>query len=192
MAYCLGDKMEGSVIVVQTNIDTSTILESLSKNKDDWNVTSKKDRVKITGLEDDFNFLPLINPKISKNERIFDVDRHVETELFNNYPEVKQFFKYYNIKKPARSAFYRLGLRKTIEIHRDRGKYFINKDRYYLSVKSTFHFYIGESIIKIDPGTFFWVDNTIPSGIVNIDRDECVFLKFDAYPNKNNPHHLIL
>lgn len=184
--------MENKVIVIDTEIDTKDIIESLIANRKDWDATSKLDRQRITGLNDDFSFIPLIKPKNSKNEFIQDVERQVETEFFKNYYSVKELWKKYNVKKPARTSFYKLAIKKYIDIHQDRGKYYFNKDSYYLTIQSNIHFYIGDTALRIQPGTFFWVGGGLPYGVMNIDRDESIFLKFDAYPNKNNPHHNIV
>ena len=74
-------------------------------------------------------------------------------------------------------------------MHIDEGTYYLNKDRYHLSLQSRYQYYVGDETMLVEPGTFFWFNNKIPHGAINVGDVDRISLVFDVPHNQSNPHH---
>jgi quercetin dioxygenase-like cupin family protein len=111
--------------------------------------------------------------------------------LFDHYPEVINFWKKNKIRSLGRAAFFKLEPGGIVERHIDEGEYYLTRDRYHLSLQSTYHYTVGDEEMIVEPGTFFWFHNKIPHGAKNIGNVDRISLVFDVPHHRKNPHHSV-
>jgi hypothetical protein len=180
-----------AVVVVKNNIEVNPFITKLYENWKDWNYMKDTDRIKYGSCLEQCKIIPLICVKESPSCKINDSDKQVNTNFLEKYNEVGDFFKEINIKRPSRSALLKFNNGAVIKNHLDTGNYYKTKDRYYLIIQSTFHILVGGVLLRLDPGVLYWINNKIPHGILNVGDQTGIILMFDAYQNKDNPHHFI-
>ena len=75
--------------------------------------------------------------------------------------------------------------------HIDEGTYYLDKDRYHLSITGQYQYFVGEESIVVDPGTLLWFNNKMPHGTVNTGDVTRIIFVFDVPHSPNNPQHSI-
>lgn len=181
--------MYKNIVIIKTGIDPEQYLKKVYNHYDDWDWVSSLNPKKIGGDKDPYGFLPLIWAKVKPGQNPKNVDEQLETPLFEHYPEVREFWKQYNIIRTGRAAFFRLKPGDSVGMHIDEGTYYLNKDRYHLSLQSRYQYYVGDETMVVEPGTFFWFNNKIHHGAINIGDVDRISLVFDVSHSKQNPHH---
>jgi len=177
--------MYKNIKIIKTGIDPKPFLDQISE--DDWNWVSRQKG--IAGDKNPYGFLPLVMAKASKGEDPHNVDRQVKTQMYEKYTLVRKFWKKWNIKETGRAAFFRLQPGCRVKTHIDRGSYYLDKDRYHLSLAGTYEYTVGDEVMIVEPGTFFWFHNKIPHGAVNISEVDRVSLVWDVPHSTKNPQH---
>ena len=180
-----------NIKIIKTGINPEPFLKRIYDHWDDWDWVSSLNPETIGGDKDPYGFLPLIWAKVAHGEDPKNTDSLEKTPLFSHYPEVIDFWKKNKIHNVARAAFFRLLPGGKVDRHIDDGAYYLTKDRYHLSLQSTYHYTVGDEEIIIEPGTFFWFHNKIHHGAENIGNVDRISLVFDVPHNKKNPQHKI-
>ena len=177
-----------NIIIIEENIDVKPFLEEM--DLDDWDWVSKQKGNNIGGNKNPYGFLPLVWAKVRKGEDPHDALGQGKTALYDKYKNVQKFWERHNITQTGRAAFFRLKPGNSVGTHIDRGLYYKEKDRYHLSLQGTYLYTVGNQQMYVAPGTFFWFNNKIPHGAINVGDVDRYTLVWDVPHNKNNPHHL--
>lgn len=178
-----------NIVIIKTGIDPKPILDQVYDNYDDWDWVSSLNPNRIGGDKDPYGFLPLVWAKVGRGDNPKNVDKQQETPLYSHYSEVRKFLVENNIHATGRAAFFRLKPGDSVGMHIDEGTYYLQKDRYHLSLQSRYQYYVGDETMVVEPGTFFWFNNKIKHGAINIGDVDRISLVFDVPHNINNPHH---
>jgi len=64
--------------------------------------------------------------------------------------------------------------------HIDEGTYYLDKDRYHLSIQGQYKYFVGDESVVVDPGTLLWFNNKIPHGTVNLGSETRITFVFDV------------
>ena len=178
-----------NIVIIKTGIDPKPFLDQVYANYDDWNWVSSLDPTCVGGEKNPYGFLPLVWAKVRRGENPKNAEKQQETPLYSHYGEVRKFLRENNINSTGRAAFFRLKPGDSVGMHIDEGTYYLTKDRYHLSLQSRYEYCVGEEIMIVEPGTFFWFNNKINHGAKNIGDVDRISLVFDVPHNKSNPHH---
>ena len=177
--------MYKNIKIIKTGIDTKPFLDQITE--EDWNWVARQKG--IAGDKNPYGFLPLVMAKAQKGEDPHNVDRQIKTQMYQKFSSVRKFWKKWNINETGRAAFFRLQPGNRVNTHIDRGSYYLDKDRYHLSLAGTYEYTVGDEVMIVKPGTFFWFHNKIPHGAVNIGEVDRVSLVWDVPHSIKNPHH---
>ena len=175
-----------NIIIIEENIDVKPFLDEM--DLDDWDWVSKQRGV--GGDKSPYGFLPLVWAKVEKGEDPHDAMGQRRTPLYDKYKNVHKFWERHNIKETGRAGFFRLKPGDKVLRHIDKGLYYQNKDRYHLSLQGVYLYQVGNQEFYVAPGTFFWFNNKIPHGAVNVSDVDRYTLVWDVPHSENNPHHL--
>lgn len=87
----------------------------------------------------------------------------------------------------GRCGFLNLCVNEEVLPHIDIGSYYLNKDRYHLSIQGRYKYTVDGEEVVIEPGTFFWFDNKKMHSSVNIGDENRITFVFDVTKSPNNP-----
>lgn len=189
--------MSSSIKVIETGIDISNVLIQLQKYSEDWGVQKKRkntiqldsEKYKVT-----VDVLQLILGGVStKDEYVGDTEICVKTEAYYKHTEILNLIgkRFKRIDKLRRCAFLGMPVGGEVGTHIDFGNYYLNKDRYHVSIQGKYCYTVGDSSIVVEPGTFFWFNNKLEHSSKNIGNDTRITFVFDMPHHKNNPQHKV-
>lgn len=183
-----------NIKVIEENIDVSKIVSQLEEYESDWGSqktlgkVSLKDPDKYTTSVD---ILQLIMGGVkNKNESVEDTDICIETPAYRHHTEIISYLSK-RFKKIHRCGFLSLPVGEIVGAHIDQGSYYLTRDRYHLSIKGRYQYFVGNETLIVEPGVLFWFNNKLPHGTVNLGDVPRVTFVFDVPHHKNNPHHKI-
>ena len=171
---------------IDMNVDITKILEQVRQYDGDWNFVSTMSN--IAGKMNPYGFMPICiatvpyegaNPK--------DSNTHERTPMYYKHTELRKFLKKWKVHGHSRAAFFKLPVGGGVGRHIDDGSYYLTRDRYHLSLQGRYEYTVGDETHVIEPGTFFWFDNKVHHGSVNIDTVERITFVFDVPKSKRNP-----
>lgn len=87
----------------------------------------------------------------------------------------------------GRCGFLALPVGEEVLPHIDIGSYYLNKDRYHLSIQGRYKYTVDGEEAIIEPGTFFWFDNKKMHESVNIGDETRITFVFDVTHTELNP-----
>jgi len=171
-----------NIKIIKTGIDVSSIQKQLNQCPEDWGNTKKSDVLQLVvgGVS---------NPK----EFIGDSEIYLPTEAIQQHTEIQKFLSNH-FKSIARCAFLKTPIGQNTGHHYDRGKYYVNKDRYHLSISGTYSYTVWdnpsypplkekdgiEETIDVEPGTLFWFNNKKNHMAINTSKKERIAFIFDV------------
>ena len=82
------------------------------------------------------------------------------------------------IKLKFKNSFIPVG--EMVGAHIDEGTYYLDKDRYHLSIQGQYKYFVGNEDIVVDAGTLLWFNNKIPHGTVNLGDETRITFVFDV------------
>ena len=178
-----------NIKIIETGVDVSKIIEQLEKYPEDWgsqkNIenTKQQDPTKYTTTVD---VLQLIMGGITKEgEYVGNTEICNKTPAYEHHTEVLKFV-FDRFKKLRRCAFLSLPVGQIVGTHIDEGTYYLTKDRYHLSIQGKYEYTVGDEVVIIEPGTFFWFNNKLPHKAVNIGDNVRITFVFDIPHHKKN------
>ena len=175
-----------NIVIIKRNINPSLYLNKIYNRWSDWDWVSQQSNV--GGKKDPYGFLPLIWARVKEGESPKDTNFLEQTPLFQHYPEVINFWKSNKIRSLGRAAFFKLMPGGKVGRHIDEGEYYLQKDRYHLSLQSRYHYTVGDEEMIVEPGTFFWFNNKLPHEALNERNVDRYSLVWDVPHSPNNPH----
>ena len=184
-----------NIKIIETDIDVSKILKQLQKYPEDWGSQKKKDNIELI----DYNkykitvdVLQLIIGGVNtKDEYVGDTEICIKTECYYRHTEILNFIKnrFKKISELKRCAFLGMPVGGEVGSHIDFGSYYLNKDRYHISIQGKYCYTVGDESINVEPGTFFWFNNKLKHSSTNIGEETRITFVFDIPHNKSNPQH---
>lgn len=178
-------------IFIKRNIDVSAVLAQLKEYESDWKEVSTYEST--GGTKDPYGFLPLV---MALTNAEFPMPKNTDllqpTPMFERHTEIKKLVWSLGVKKFSRAAYFKLAVGGGIGNHIDDGTYYLNKDRYHLSLAGRYLYNVDGEEHIIEPGTFFWFDNKKYHWAKNIHpTDDRLTFVFDVPHSKDNPHHKV-
>jgi hypothetical protein len=178
--------------VIKTGIDVSKILKQLEEHPEDWGSQQRLDNVRVKDPHEyitTVDVLQLVMGSIERpGEDVGNTETCHNTPAYEKHTEVIKYLSQY-FPDIRRCAFLALPVGEIVGAHIDEGTYYLDKDRYHLSLQGQYKYFVGTESIVVDPGTFLWFNNKIPHGTVNIGDDVRLAFVFDVPHSPNNPQH---
>ena len=183
-----------NIKVIKKGINVSKIKKQLDKNPDDWGSQQKLKDVKIKDPHEyitSVDVLQLVMGGItSVGEQVGDTEICTRTPAYEKHSEIRKFLNK-NFSNYRRCGFLALPAEEMVGAHIDEGTYYLDKDRYHLSITGQYQYFVGEESIVVDPGTLLWFNNKMPHGTVNTGDVTRIIFVFDVPHSPNNPQHSI-
>ena len=110
----------------------------------------------------------------------------IVTPAFFNHTAIVDFVKEH-FRSLGRCGFLALPVGEEVLPHIDIGSYYLNKDRYHLSIQGRYKYTVDGEEAIIEPGTFFWFDNKKMHESVNIGDETRITFVFDVTHTELNP-----
>jgi Aspartyl/Asparaginyl beta-hydroxylase len=179
-----------NIRIIETGIDVSGILDQLKQYSEDW---GSQKNIKNTQQLDPTKYLitadvlQLIVGGIEKEgEYVGNTEICIKTPAYERHTEILKFVNK-RFKKIRRCGFLAIPVGDKVGFHIDEGTYYLTKDRYHLSIQGRYEYSVGDEVVIIEPGTFFWFNNKLPHQAVNIGDDVRITFVFDVPKHKKNP-----
>ena len=181
-----------NIKVIKTGINVSKIEAQLIKHSSDWgcqksvnNVEIKDPHQYITTVE----VLQLVMGSIEKpGGNVGNTETCSKTPAYEHHSAVRKCLRKF-FSDIRRCGFLRLPIDGYVGAHIDEGTYYMNKDRYHLSITGQYQYFVGDESIIVDPGTLMWFNNKMPHGTVNLGDVPRIIFVFDVPHSPNNPQH---
>ena len=95
------------------------------------------------------------------------------------HSEIRKFLNK-NYPNYCRCGFLALPVGEIVGAHIDEGTYYLNKDRYHLSIQGQYKYIVGNEDVVVDAGTLLWFNNKMPHGTVNLGNETRITFVFDV------------
>jgi mannose-6-phosphate isomerase-like protein (cupin superfamily) len=178
--------MKSNFRFIERNVDVSKILKQVKDNPQDWQAVSNYEN--IGGNLHPPGFLPLVMAVVSSpDEDPKNSEALQKTPMFDKYDEIIKWLIGRGFTRFSRAAFFRLFPAHGVGAHIDEGTYYLNKDRYHLSLQGTYRYEVDGEVHIIEPGTFFWFDNKKVHNAWNMGKDDRITFVFDVPHSPSNP-----
>ena len=172
-----------NIKVLKTGIDVSKIVDQLNKNPLDWGSQKGIDNTEIKDPHQyitSVDVLQLVMGGIENpDQQVGDTEICNKTPAYKNHSEVRKFLNK-NYPTYRRCGFLALPPGEIVGAHIDEGTYYLDKDRYHLSIQGQYKYFVGDEHVVVDPGTLLWFNNKIPHGTVNLGDVTRITFVFDA------------
>jgi hypothetical protein len=179
-----------NIRIIKTGINVSKILKQLNDNPGDWNYQQKMPDTKVldphTYISQAAVLQLVIGTITHPDEYVFDSEGCIPAPPYQRHTEAVGFLKRH-FKEFKRAGFLALPPGGVTGAHVDFGKYYLNKDRYHLSIQGTYEYVVGDEKIIVEPGTLFWFNNKLEHSAKNIGTIDRIVLVFDVPHAKENP-----
>lgn len=110
----------------------------------------------------------------------------IPTPAFKRHTAIIDFVAS-RFRRIGRCGFLALPVNEKVLPHIDIGSYYLNKDRYHLSIQGRYKYNVDGEQAVIEPGTFFWFDNKKMHSSENIGDDLRITFVFDVTKSPQNP-----
>ena len=181
------------IVVLKSGLDVTPVLTQLSEYADDWNTGSKMAGTQSL-LDDRWGFpaveagvLQLIMGVITEQGQfVGDSELSKPTDAYYRHNKVREILADNGFPELERCGFLSLPVGGSVGTHIDTGDYYETRDRFHLSIQSTYNYDVGNDGVRIEPGTLFWFDNKQPHGAKNVGDDVRITFVFDVLRNKHD------
>jgi hypothetical protein len=182
-----------NIKVIKTGINVSKILAQLKQYPEDWEAQKKienTDSLLNYGYDDiPIGVLQLVMGGVeSVDQYVGNTEICVPTPAFEKHTEIVNFLKRH-FKDFRRCGFLSLEVGGIVGLHIDEGTYYLNKDRYHLSIQGTYRYMVGNEEVIVEPGTLLWFNNKMMHGTENIGDCTRITFVFDVLQKRNKPYH---
>jgi len=172
-----------NIKVLKTGINVSKIKAQLDKYSGDWGSQKKLENVKLKDPHQyitSVDVLQLVMGGIENpDQQVGDTEICNKTPAYKNHSEVRKFLNK-NYPTYRRCGFLALPPGEIVGAHIDEGTYYLDKDRYHLSIQGQYKYFVGDEHVVVDPGTLLWFNNKIPHGTVNLGSETRITFVFDV------------
>ena len=162
-----------NICILKTGIDVSKIKYQLEENANDWNSQRKIEGAESMldrgWMEIDTGVLQLIIGAVrSKNEFVGDTELCMPTPAYNKHTEIVKFLHENGFEKHRRCGFLSIPVGSEVGTHFYEGTYYLNKDRFHLSIQGTYEYTVEGEKAVIEPGTLFAFNNKLLHSAKNV------------------------
>ena len=172
-----------NIRVIKTGIDVSKIVDQLNKNPLDWGSQKGIDNTEIKDPHQyitSVDVLQLVMGGVTKpDEDVGNTEICNKTPAYKKHSEIRKFLNK-NYPNYCRCGFLALPVGEIVGEHIDEGTYYLNKDRYHLSIQGQYKYIVGNEDVIVDAGTLLWFNNKIPHGTVNLGDETRITFVFDV------------
>jgi mannose-6-phosphate isomerase-like protein (cupin superfamily) len=171
--------------IIKTNIPVESVLKQLKQYSMDWEC-QKNDENSDSLLNYGFPKIDIgvlqlkVGVVSNSNEFVGDSELSRETTAWNRHTAILTCLRKNGFKKIERCGFLSLPVGKEVGSHIDVGSYYLNRDRYHLSIQGTYLYTCDDQQKVIKPGTLFWFDNKKMHSAKNIGDDIRITFVFDT------------
>ena len=179
-----------NIRIIQTGIDISKIKEQLELYPKDWGVQTEMEHTDI--LDPNVNLvsakvLQLMVGAISNPDQdVRNSEICIPTPACSRHTEILKW-AWKTFGRFARCAFLSLPPGKIVGKHIDWGSYYLQKDRYHLSIQGRYRYTVGDESVIVEPGTFLWFNNKLEHGTENLGDVTRITFVIDVPHDPKNP-----
>ena len=170
-----------NIKVLKTGIDVSKIVDQLNKNPLDWGSQKGIDNTEIKDPHQyitSVDVLQLVMGGITTpGEEVGNTEICTKTPAYTKHSEIRKFLNK-NYPNYRRCGFLALPVGEMVGAHIDEGTYYLDKDRYHLSIQGQYQYFVGNEQVVVDVGTLLWFNNKIPHGTVNLGDETRITFVF--------------
>jgi hypothetical protein len=112
-------------------------------------------------------------------EEVGNTERCTKTPAYRKHSEIRKFLNK-NYPNYRRCGFLALPVGEMVGAHIDEGTYYLDKDRYHLSIQGQYQYFVGNEQVVVDVGTLLWFNNKMPHGTVNLGDETRITFVFDV------------
>lgn len=179
-----------NIRVIQTGIDVSKIKEQLEMYPQDWGVQKEMEHADFLDPETNIvsaKVLQLVVGAITEQgQDVRNSEVCIPTSACGRHTEILRW-AWTTFGHFSRCAFLALPVGKIVGKHVDWGTYYLNKDRYHLSIQGRYRYTVGDESIDVEPGTFLWFNNKLEHGTENIGDETRIAFVIDVLHSPTNP-----
>lgn len=180
-----------NIKILKTGIDVSKIKEQLDQYAGDWNSQRKIEKAESMldrgWMKIDTGVLQLIIGYItSLDQFVGDTEYCQPTPAFYRHTAIVEFMQQNGFEDFRRCGFLSIPVGSVVGIHIDEGKYYLDKDRFHLSIQGKYEYTVGDEKVIVEPGTLLVFNNKIPHGTVNLGDEPRITFVFDVPKNSWN------
>jgi hypothetical protein len=176
--------------IIKTGINVKKILKQLEEHASDWNYQKELQHAVVLDPKvylSQSGVLQLVIGTIDKpGDYVFNSEGCQPAPAYYRHTEAISFMKRH-FKDFKRAGFLSIPVGGEVGKHRDFGTYYLDKDRYHLSIQGRYEYTVGDETAIIEPGTLFWFQNKLEHSAKNIGDIVRISLVFDVPHSKNNP-----
>lgn len=183
-----------NIRVIETGIDVSFVQAVLDAHADDWGSQKTLPGVELQDPNKLYTVVDVLQLIMGGIE--WDGQYVGDSELCYQTPALAHHMPLVNWLRERfhavrRCAFFKIPVGHQVDRHTDFGSYYLDKDRYHLSISGTYKYtvYDGQLTeeVVIEPGTLFWFDNKKEHESANIGAVPRVAFIFDVPMDPSNP-----
>lgn len=179
--------------IIKTGINVSKILKQLQEYPEDWgsqrNIEGTDSLLNYGYPELSAGVLQLVMGGVeSVDQYVGDTEYCKETPAYYHHTEIVNFLKRH-FPEYRRCGFLSLPVGGVVGSHIDEGKYYLDKDRFHLSIQGTYRYHCGDDEVDVEPGTLLWFNNKKMHGTVNTGDCVRITFVFDCLHKKKIPYH---
>ena len=180
-----------NIRIIKTGINVSKILKQLKENPEDWGAVKKIDGAQSMldrGFpEVEAGVLQLVMGAVENDDQyVGDTEFCIPTPACRNHTEIISFL-HRHFKQYSRCGFLSLPVGGKVGKHIDIGNYYLNKDRYHLSIQGRYKYTVGDESVIVEPGTLLWFNNKLEHSAENVGDEVRITFVFDVPHSKKKP-----
>jgi hypothetical protein len=183
-----------NIRIIETGIDVGFVQDVLDAHADDWGSQKNLPGVDLQDPDRLYTVVDVLQLIMGGIE--WDGQYVGDSELCYQTPALAHHMPLVNwlrerFHSVRRCAFFKIPVGHQVDRHTDFGMYYLDKDRYHLSISGTYKYTVYDGLDKeeviIEPGTLFWFDNKKEHESANIGDVPRVAFIFDVPMNPGNP-----
>jgi mannose-6-phosphate isomerase-like protein (cupin superfamily) len=179
-----------NIRIIETGLDVSAIKAQLEQYPEDWGHQKKLDGIVMQDPERYHTMSDVLQLVIGQVEYIGqyvgDSEICLGTPALKKHTVIVDFLRHYFSGRIRRCAFLTLPVGGTVGSHIDHGSYYLNKDRYHLSIQGRYRYTVGDESVEVEPGTLFWFNNKLEHRAENIANEVRISFVFDVLHHPEN------
>jgi quercetin dioxygenase-like cupin family protein len=171
--------------VIDNSVDILELITEVNSHPEHWNIYSPVTQHNYNrNARSNTDLISLRKSVKGEHRYIENSEEIVSTELLKFYPKIYNWITdKFHESSIGRISIVKLRPGCKVDLHVDYGKYFLNRDRYHLCLQGKYLYTVGDESLEINPGTFFYFNNKIRHGSVNVGDVDRITVIFDIKPS---------
>ena len=179
-----------NIRIIKTGINVSKILKQIEEKPEYWNYQQSLPDSTVLDPHvyiSEAAVMQLVIGYITHpDDYVFDAEGCMPAPAYYHHTAAVGFLKRH-FKEFKRAGFLALPPGGITGKHIDFGKYYLDKDRYHLSIQGRYEYNVEDETIIVEPGTLFWFNNKLEHSAKNIGDNDRIVLVWDVPHSKDNP-----